>query len=1066
MKILKSIVLILLFLISPNLIALTNVDKQDIPITNYVTNGGFENGMVGFTTTGTASIITTDKHTGLRSLQLSIDNTTNLETVLFSIPYGVTTSFKLYYKTADTHFQLLVVDSTSSVVSTTNLGACADWCSTGDIYPTIDYTKTYKYRIIKSNAGLASIKLDDFVVAISTVQSFTATAIPYANGSGTLIGDATHLYYTAGTQTLTATHFAGALTGNADTATSAGSATTAGSATNFSGSLTGDVTGTQGATAVATVGTSSAANVHAAELLANAATNANTASAIVKRDASGNFTAGKIIAATSLQSTGGPLGLTEITPTPVPTPGVGTIYTLASDHNLYFQNGTGGVTNLGANAITQLTSDVTATGPGSAAATVVSVGGSSASNVHNAELAANAATNTPTNNTIAKWGASSDMDATTLKVGGSDINSETLNGPKTLTNVAYNAYAKDSDRVYTWFADNGNATVPSLSGNNTTFDGGGSIVNSRTIVAANFVAPHYFNYTAASNGQNDYWGRQAVILPYQTGRDIGFVVKYRTAGGAVDGTFKLAIKLLSTGTINTLNLPANTQGQPIAVTISVPYSVSGDTIKFGFQNTSSSVGVQLMWDCETITSNPYMLMSLSNNTEPTSYTPVFQGVGTPTNVNFYWQRNGSDAIIYGYFTAGTATGSELQIGLPSGLTSVSTLPTLTVVGSAGQSSNATFLWGVAIEASKTYLTMTLGNTGANSQTKITGSTFGTGATTSFVARVPISGWTSLSTNIITPASAKTQVMNVKQATSAVSDRTNEVEFNLATASIDNYYGGISTPYGNTSGQGFYAVDDSGNTRTKFVAILPGTMNVLASANLGTNANAITIYKNGSAYSGILAYDATGGGGQAPAAYNIPVVAGDYLTIYASAALTNSASDYLWASITFIPAYATMMAAVPLQQTCYIKDVKAQNTSGGTFTSGAWRTRDLNVINTNGSTTTDTTCAWASLSSNQFTLQPGIYRIKASVPSLAVDKVLAKLYNITSSSDTLLSDSSFSSSVTATLANNLINGQVSIGSATTYEIRHICQTTNATIGFGYASNLGTETYTQVEIIKVR
>lgn len=64
--------------------------------------------------------------------------------------------------------------------------------------------------------------------------------------------------------------------------------------------LTGDVTATgpgSVAAAVTFVGTSSAANVHSAELLANASTNLNTASTIVKRDASGNFTAGNITAA-------------------------------------------------------------------------------------------------------------------------------------------------------------------------------------------------------------------------------------------------------------------------------------------------------------------------------------------------------------------------------------------------------------------------------------------------------------------------------------------------------------------------------------------------------------------------------------------------------------------------------------------------------------------------------------------------------------------------------------------------------------------------------------------------
>ena len=63
--------------------------------------------------------------------------------------------------------------------------------------------------------------------------------------------------------------------------------------------LTGDVSASGSGSIAATVnaiGGSSAANVHNAELLANAATSANTASTIVKRDASGNFTAGTITA--------------------------------------------------------------------------------------------------------------------------------------------------------------------------------------------------------------------------------------------------------------------------------------------------------------------------------------------------------------------------------------------------------------------------------------------------------------------------------------------------------------------------------------------------------------------------------------------------------------------------------------------------------------------------------------------------------------------------------------------------------------------------------------------------
>lgn len=63
--------------------------------------------------------------------------------------------------------------------------------------------------------------------------------------------------------------------------------------------LTGDVSATGPNSVAATVNSvdgSSAANIHSAELLANAATSANTASTIVKRDSSGNFITGTITA--------------------------------------------------------------------------------------------------------------------------------------------------------------------------------------------------------------------------------------------------------------------------------------------------------------------------------------------------------------------------------------------------------------------------------------------------------------------------------------------------------------------------------------------------------------------------------------------------------------------------------------------------------------------------------------------------------------------------------------------------------------------------------------------------
>lgn len=65
--------------------------------------------------------------------------------------------------------------------------------------------------------------------------------------------------------------------------------------TTLTGDVTANGTGSVAAT-VNSVGGSTAANLHAAELAANAAATNNVASTIVKRDASGNFTAGTITA--------------------------------------------------------------------------------------------------------------------------------------------------------------------------------------------------------------------------------------------------------------------------------------------------------------------------------------------------------------------------------------------------------------------------------------------------------------------------------------------------------------------------------------------------------------------------------------------------------------------------------------------------------------------------------------------------------------------------------------------------------------------------------------------------
>lgn len=140
----------------------------------------------------------------------------------------------------------------------------------------------------------------------------------------------------------------------------------------------------------------------------------------------------------------------------------------------------------------------------------------------------------------------------------------------------------------------------------------------------------------------------------------------------------------------------------------------------------------------------------------------------------------------------------------------------------------------------------------------------------------------------------------------------------------------------------------------------------------------------------------------------------------------------------------------------ICDQKTQNTAGGTFTSGADRTRDLN-------TEVSDPDGIVSISSNQFTLQAGTWLIKWYAPAYFVARHQSFLYNATDATEVARGSSAFSTASGAgdpTLS--VGSAIVTIASAKAFEIRHRCETTSATSGFGLAANFGAEIYTRVEI----
>lgn len=156
-----------------------------------------------------------------------------------------------------------------------------------------------------------------------------------------------------------------------------------------------------------------------------------------------------------------------------------------------------------------------------------------------------------------------------------------------------------------------------------------------------------------------------------------------------------------------------------------------------------------------------------------------------------------------------------------------------------------------------------------------------------------------------------------------------------------------------------------------------------------------------------------------------------------------------------------IAELPIVQSCLIQDVKALNTAGGTSTAGGFATRDINEI-TGGS-------GFCSLSSNQFTLQPGTYKITARSPSYRSNGGKARIRDVTNSATIQFGSSGRSGNTDITQYDSWIYvPELVVTSAASYELQFQVETSRSTDGLGRPGGFGggEEVYTQVWIDKLK
>lgn len=415
-----------------------------------------------------------------------------------------------------------------------------------------------------------------------------------------------------------------------------------------------------------------------------------------------------------------------------------------------------------------------------------------------------------------------------------------------------------------------------------------------------------------------------------------------------------------------------------------------------------------------------------------AYTPTFTGFGTVTVQNFRSRRDGPDLIVDGTFTTAGASAVEARVSLPPGRIISSTVPTLSVAGSFAQQQLTSDNHYVLKEPGASYMTFSEGSTATAATAKANASTItGSGQRFYLNARFPIEGWTSgyttagmIAQNVPVKLSAYKNAGSISADTTIPTWSEREDSANAFDAST-----------------GIFTVPTPGDYQINFkVSTTSGTP--IPSIRLGG-----TVRHTGLAVSskGIVSGLLTG------------LVVGNTITVTINSALTGSSTDVDTTLEIFKVNSPSSLVSVP--KIAYVKDIKAANTAGGTATSGSFATRDLNTLEGDRS--------FISLASNQFTLQPGQYKIRCMAHAYNCNSHRALLYNATLSANTnLLGSTAYSNTTGNGQTYSFIVGQLLVTSQTAFEIRHRVQTTATTTGWGTASNFGIdEVYTVVEIEKI-
>jgi len=142
-----------------------------------------------------------------------------------------------------------------------------------------------------------------------------------------------------------------------------------------------------------------------------------------------------------------------------------------------------------------------------------------------------------------------------------------------------------------------------------------------------------------------------------------------------------------------------------------------------------------------------------------------------------------------------------------------------------------------------------------------------------------------------------------------------------------------------------------------------------------------------------------------------------------------------------------------------REEQANNTAGGTFTSGSYVKRTLNTTVVNNIT-------GCSIASSVITLPAGTFAVTGFATAQECGTNKCRIQNMTASTTLQIGNNNFANTTDgASIAT--VNTVFTLASASTIELQHRCGTTKSSNGLGLPSNFSdTEVYSSIIITRIQ